>query len=287
MKSDQSLVIERPCLYLVATPIGNLGDITHRALAVLTQVDLICAEDTRTSSRLLDHYAISNAVESLHEKNEDARTAIILKRLQHGPAAVAIISDAGTPLVSDPGYRLVRAAHAAGIPVRSVPGPSAVLAALTLSGLPVDRFVFDGFLPARHAARIQRLKEMANESRTSIFFEAPHRIFATLNDMVEVFGPQRAAFVGRELTKRFETHYRGTLSEIISAFGADSNANRGEFVIVVDARPGPALDTTLAARLLGELIKHLSNRDAVEIVSAVTDTPRNLVYALALERGPR
>ncbi|MGH8598975.1 MAG: 16S rRNA (cytidine(1402)-2'-O)-methyltransferase, partial [Gammaproteobacteria bacterium] len=182
MSSEHDQSIERPCLYLVATPIGNLGDITQRALAVLRGVDFVCAEDTRTSMRLLDHYAIARPMESLHERNEGARTTAIIDRILRQREAVAVISDAGTPLISDPGYRLSRAAHASGIPVRSVPGASAALAGLTVSGMPVDRFTFEGFLPTRHAARIKRLSELSNATQTLIFFEAPHRINAALHD---------------------------------------------------------------------------------------------------------
>ncbi|MSR13097.1 MAG: 16S rRNA (cytidine(1402)-2'-O)-methyltransferase [Gammaproteobacteria bacterium] len=285
MKSDPSLTIVRPCLYLVATPIGNLGDFTHRAVTILRGVDLICAEDTRTSQRLLDHYAIENALESLHDSNEEVRVARILHRVISGPMAVAVISDAGTPLVSDPGYRLAKAMHVAGIPVRSIPGPSALLAGLTISGLAVDRFSFEGFLPTRRMGRIARLKELIDEPRSMVFFEAPHRIRETVDDMVVVFSPLRAAFVGRELTKKFETHYRGTLREIADAIATDPNAIRGEFVIVVEGSAVARIDKTLAARLLRELTGHVSRRDAVEIVAAATELPRNVVYELVVKLG--
>ncbi len=283
MKNDPGAIIERPCLYLVATPIGNLGDITYRAIATLQNVDLICAEDTRTSQRLLDHYSIANMLESLHDKNEESKIASLIDRIISGPAAVALISDAGTPMVSDPGFRLTRAAHAAGIAVRAIPGPSAVLTALIVSGLPTDRFSFEGFLPARHAARSHRLQALADELSTQVFFEAPHRIKETLDDMANVFGFDRDAFVGRELTKQFETHYRGTLRDIISALSSDPNGTRGEFVIAVAGSPQGRMDSTLTVRLLKELSGRVSRRDAVDIVVAATELPRNVIYDLALK----
>jgi len=191
-------------LYVVATPIGNLGDISERAVEVLREADRIAAEDTRHSHRLLAACGVSTAVEALHEHNEQSRTPVLLGALRDGQS-IALISDAGTPLVSDPGYQLVRGAHQAGIRVVGVPGACAPIVALSVSGLPTDRFVFGGFLPARAAARRGVLERHAHETRTMIFFEAPHRIRAALEDMAAVFGVDREACLARELTKRFET----------------------------------------------------------------------------------
>lgn len=269
-------------MYLVGTPIGNLGDVTLRALATLQQVDLILAEDTRTSLKLLDRYGINRPLESLHQHNEASRAESLAARMATRAMAVALVSDAGTPLVSDPGYLLVSACQAAAIPVRFVPGASAVLGALSVSGLPCERFAFEGFLPPRQAARVARLREIAQESRTLVFFEAPHRILATLADMQMVLGAERAVAVARELTKLHETLYRGTLAEVLTAMQADSNAERGEIAIVL----APAIDrpqsTELPRKLLALLLTRLSQRDAVEIVGEVTGHPRNQLYELAL-----
>ena len=278
-----SVAIERPCLYLVATPIGNLGDITLRALRILEQVDLVLAEDTRTSLKLLDRFGLHRPLESLHQQNEVQRTASLTQRLRDGPSAMALISDAGTPLVSDPGFLLVQACHLAGIPVRYIPGASAVLGALTVSGLPCDRFAFEGFLPNRQAARRTRLEALEHAPHTLVFFEAPHRIRETVSDMCLVFGEARAACVVRELTKLHETLYRGSLREIATALDGDINATRGEIAIVVGPDTDSSPDAVLATRLLKTLLPRLSHRDAVEAVSEATSYPRNLIYALALE----
>lgn len=278
-----SVTIERPCLYLVATPIGNLGDITLRALHILAQVDVVLAEDTRTSIKLLDRYGISRPLESLHQHNEGARALQIVERIKAGPSAIALVSDAGTPLVSDPGYPVVRTCQNAGIPVRYIPGASAVLGALVVSGLPCDRFAFEGFLPTRQAARCARLNALKGEQRTLVYFEAPHRIRDTLADMRTVFGAPRAVCVVRELTKLHETAYRGNFDQVLSAMDADANATRGEFVIVVGADEQLGTDAETPTKLLSLLITRLSRSDAVEVVSEATGYPRNLLYALALE----
>lgn len=278
-----SVTIERPCLYVVATPIGNLGDITLRALQILAQADLLLAEDTRTSIKLLDRYGISRPLESLHQQNESARATQIVTRIAAGPCAVALISDAGTPLVSDPGHLVARNCQNAGIPVRYIPGASAVLGALVVSGLPCDRFAFEGFLPTRQAARCTRLNALKGEPRTTVYFEAPHRIRETLADMRRVFGAPRAVCVVRELTKLHETVYRGNFDQVLTAMDGDPHATLGEFAVVVGPDLQVTRDADVPTRLLISLLTRLTRRDAVEVVSEVTGYPRNLLYALALD----
>ena len=278
---NHSLTIERPCLYLVATPIGNLADIGNRALAVLKQVDIVLAEDTRRSVRLLEHYAIKRPLESFHDWNESARVEALITRLTIGSLAVALISDAGTPLISDPGFRLVRAAHEANILIRAIPGPSAILAALTSAGLPTDRFLFEGFLPNRKGARRAHLATLRDEVRTMIFFEAPHRVHETLGDLLAEFGPEREICVARELTKHYETLYRGSLTDVNARVVADPNGNRGEFVIVLGGSATPIAEAS-TLKLLRILLKRMSQRDAIETATEISGLGRNELYALAL-----
>lgn len=219
-------------LYLVPTPIGNLADITLRALEVLRTVDLIACEDTRHSGVLLSHYGIDTPTLSYHDYNERARAPKIIERIQAG-AAVALITDAGSPALSDPGFYLVRMCHKAHIPVQALPGATALIPALTASGLPCDRFVFEGFLPARKG-RSRRLSSLAQEHRTLVLYEGPHRLVRTLNDLAVTMGNDRSASVARELTKKFEETRSGTLSEL-SAYYATLPRIRGEFVIIVGA----------------------------------------------------
>ena len=273
-----SVAIERPCLYLVATPIGNLADISLRALEILRGVDLILAEDTRTSLRLLDRYTVRKPLEAFHQHNESARAEALVRRMREEGLALALVSDAGTPLLSDPGFPLVKAALAAGLPVHPVPGPSALLAALCVSGLPCDRFAFEGFLPARSAARRSTLEALAGDTRTLVFYESTHRILATLADVESVMGDQRPLVVAREITKLHETVYRGTVSEVRARMTADPHACRGELVIVLGGASAQA-DDGLALRLLAALHGKLSTRDAVEVVHAATGYPRNRLYA--------
>lgn len=219
-------------LYVVATPIGNLADLSPRAREVLASVDLIAAEDTRHSRKLLQHFGMSTPLIAMHAHNEQQRVEELLGRLRGGQS-LALISDAGTPLISDPGFPLVRAALQAGVCVSPIPGPSAAMAALSVCGLPSDRFVFEGFLPAKEAARKARLAELLAETRTLIFFEAPHRLLATLLDMVEVFGAEREATLARELTKTFETVRLDTLGALADWVAKDEDQQRGECVILV------------------------------------------------------
>jgi 16S rRNA (cytidine1402-2'-O)-methyltransferase len=218
-------------LYVVATPIGNPDDVTTRAIRVLGEVDLIACEDTRRTGRLLAAHSIRTPTVSYFEHNEERRTPELIERLKRG-AKIALVTDAGTPAISDPGYRLVRAAHEAGVRVAAVPGPSAAVAALSISGLPTDRFVFEGFLPTRASARRAALKRMAREERTFVIFEAARRLSETLDDMAAEFGPDRMAAIARELTKTFEETVRGTLGELARTF--KTREALGEVTIVVE-----------------------------------------------------
>jgi len=270
-------------LILVATPIGNLADLPPRAVAALRQAELIFCEDTRTSAVLLSHYGIGTATAPLHEHNERARIPAIVERLRAG-ALIALISDAGTPLVSDPGYRLVRAAIEAGVPVSAVPGPNAAVMALTLSGLPPQPFLFLGFPPPKEAGRRAsfaglRAAERAGLSATLIWHEAPHRLADTLADLMEVFSDRDAA-VGRELTKRFEEVRRGTLSELLSHYSAEPP--RGEITLLLGPAPAERADPEQVDLLLRRALETHSVRDAAALVATATGLPRRMVYARAL-----
>ncbi len=237
-------------LYVVATPIGNLDDISARALKVLADVALIAAEDTRHSVRLLQHFGIQTPLAACHEHNEREQGGRFLTKLQAGED-VALISDAGTPLISDPGYHLVRQARAAGIPVVPVPGACALIAALSAAGLPSDRFVFEGFLPAKAAGRRGRLEALVDEPRTLIFYEAPHRVLECIEDMVAIFGDERPALLARELTKAFETLKGLPLGELREFVASDSNQQRGECVLLVAGKPAPEGDEAVDAHTCG------------------------------------
>ena len=271
-------------LYVVATPIGNLEDISYRAVRLLSEVDLIAAEDTRHSRVLLSHYNITTGMQALHEHNEAQLEGRILGRIADGEA-IALISDAGTPLISDPGYRLVRAAREAGLPVFSVPGPSALTAALSIAGLPPDRFAFEGFLPSKAAARKKKLETLAGETRTLVFYETSHRIEAAINDMVDVFGGQRLAAVCRELTKKFETVLRAPLVEISKNLAEDKNQTRGEFVVIVNGDEGSE-DEALsnAHKMATALLEYLPASQAARVAAKLNDVPRRKVYQL-LDKG--
>jgi len=267
-------------LYVVATPIGNLEDISYRAVRILSEVDLVAAEDTRHSALLLSHYGIKTPMQALHEHNEEQVTGRILERITSGQA-IALISDAGTPLISDPGYRLVRAAREAGLPVYSVPGPSAVTAALSIAGLPPDHFVFEGFLPSKTAARKKTLKQLCRETRTLVVFESSHRIEAAINNMAEIFGPQRLAAVCRELTKKFETVLRAPLAEIAEKLASDKNQTRGEFVIVVAGYEASADESMADAQMMASaLLEYLPASQAARVAAKLNDVSRRELYRL-------
>lgn len=274
-------------LYVVATPIGNLGDMSPRALEVLSAVDAVAAEDTRHSRKLLRHFGIDRPCVALHEHNERALVERLVARLRSGQA-LALVSDAGTPVVSDPGYHLVRAAHAAGCRVVSVPGPSAAIAALAVSGQSAERFVFEGFLPAKPAARLQRLEILRHEDRTLVFFEAPHRVVETLESMAEVFGGGREVTYVRELSKLYETVRLTRLGELLDWVRGDAAQQRGEIVIVVrGSGNASSADSATAVQALKTLLNELPLKQAVSLASKLTGVSRNRLYetALRLQEG--
>jgi len=273
-------------LYVVATPIGNLDDISARALRILREVALIAAEDTRHSARLLQHFGIQTPLAACHEHNERDQGGRFLARLQAGED-VALISDAGTPLISDPGYHLVRQARAAGFAVVPVPGACALIAALSAAGLPSDRFIFEGFLPAKAAGRRARLEQVREEPRTLIFYEAPHRILECMQDMREVFGADRPALLARELTKTFETLQGLPLAELCEWVAADSNQQRGECVVLVagwQAPEGEEAVSVEALRVLDLLLAEMPLKRAAALAAEITGVRKNLLYQVALER---
>lgn len=273
-------------LYVVATPIGNLDDISPRALRTLREVALIAAEDTRHSIRLLQHFGITTALAACHDHNEREQGGRFVARLMAGDD-VALISDAGTPLISDPGYHLVRQVRAAGIEVVPVPGPSALIAALSAAGLPSDRFIFEGFLPAKAAARRGRLELLKEEPRTLIFYEAPHRVLESVQDMASLFGKDRHAVLARELTKTFETLKGAPLGELAEWIAADSNQQRGECVLLVTGWQAPEGEDAIsgeALRVLDLLLGELPVKRAAALAAEITGVRKNLLYQAALER---
>lgn len=281
-------LIERPLqpgLYLVATPIGNLGDISLRALAVLARADLIAAEDTRHSKQLLSHFGLRGKLSPYHEHNAERERPKLLARLRAGQS-VALISDAGTPLVSDPGYKLVRQALEEGLSVTSIPGPSATLAALTSSGLPTDCFLFAGFMPAKTGSRRARLDELKTVPATLIFFETGPRLAKSLLDMAELLGPREAA-IAKELTKLHESVTRGRLDRLAAKFSGE--APKGEFVVVVAPPQADASEPTdeMIAQQLDKALKLESFRDAVRSVAEVLNVSRARVYEIGLKLTKR
>jgi len=269
-------------LFLVATPIGNLGDISSRALETLKSVDLIAAEDTRHSKRLLQHFAINTRLIACHEHNEEQQTPALIERMLKGQS-IALISDAGTPLVSDPGYRLVQAALRQNIRVVPIPGPCAAIAALSASGLPTDRFVFEGFPPAKPGARKNYLQALQSEQRTLVFYVSCHRITDTLRDMESVFGRHRQAVLARELTKTFETIHKASLSELADWVEQDQNQQKGEIVMLIEGAPEQGDDAQqLLNRLLPVLVDALPVKQAASIASKVTGMHKNDLYKQAL-----
>jgi 16S rRNA (cytidine1402-2'-O)-methyltransferase len=266
------------CLWVVATPIGHRDDISARAIETLRNVTVIAAEDTRHSKPLLLQHNISTPLIALHEHNEREAVAAILRRLEQGES-VALISDAGTPLISDPGFRLVRAAREAGIRCAPVPGACAAIAALSVAGLPSDRFVFEGFLPPKAAARRSRLQELAGDRRTLIFYESSHRVLESLTDMRDVLGPERMGVVARELTKLFETVLDNSLADLVERVAADPNQQRGEFVILI-AGCGEDVDDRLAEgrRIFALLREELPAAKAAKLAAAISGAPRKALY---------
>ena len=271
-------------LYIVATPIGNLGDMTPRALEVLRDADIIAAEDTRHSLRLLQHFGVETRMMAYHEHSDDRAQARIEAILAEG-GSVALISDAGTPLISDPGYRLVRDLQARGHAVHPVPGPCAAIAALSVSGLPTDRFLFEGFLPARPGPRARRLQALSAETITQVYYEAPHRILETLAAMAEAFGAEREVVLAREITKTFETLRRDSLAGMLAFVESDPNQQKGEIVLVVAAAE-PSADALDAdhARLLERLAQELPARVAAAVVAEHTGLRKKDLYNYLLAR---
>ncbi|SHN11515.1 16S rRNA (cytidine1402-2'-O)-methyltransferase [Pseudomonas asturiensis] len=273
-------------LYVVATPIGNLDDMSVRALKVLREVALIAAEDTRHSSRLMQHFGISTPLAACHEHNERDEGSRFITRLLAGDD-VALISDAGTPLISDPGYHLVRQARAAGVPVVPVPGACALIAALSAAGLPSDRFIFEGFLPAKAVGRRARLEAVKEEPRTLIFYEAPHRILECLQDMEVVFGAERPALLAREITKTFETLKGLPLGELRAFVESDSNQQRGECVVLVAGWTPPEDEDVIGAearRVLDLLLEEMPLKRAAALAAEITGVRKNLLYQVALDK---
>ena len=265
-------------LYVVATPIGNLSDLSTRAREVLAAVSAICAEDTRHTRPLLQAFGIDTPLIALHDHNEAEIAWKLVERLKTGDS-LALVSDAGTPLVSDPGYRLVREAREAGFPVSPVPGACAAIAALSVAGIPSDRFCFEGFLPAKSSGRRERLQQLAREPRTLVFYESSHRIEESLIDFVAIFGAEREAVIGRELTKLFETVLGDTLAMLLEKVQQDENQRKGEFVIVVR---GCEDDTGVALaegqRLYAKLVEHMKPSQAAKLAAELSGAPRKALY---------
>jgi 16S rRNA (cytidine1402-2'-O)-methyltransferase len=265
-------------LYVVATPIGNLEDLSFRAVKVLSGVDLIAAEDTRRTKVLLDHYKITTPLTALHEHNENSVAPQLVSRMEEGKS-VALVSDAGTPLLSDPGFRLVNLAIGQGIPVNTIPGASAITAALSIAGLATDSFIFQGFLPAKRSARLSRLENLVAEQRTLVFFESSHRIIASIDDLAMVFGKDRQVAICRELTKRFETVLRGDLASLQKILADDPDQKKGEFVIVV---AGAVLEKSVqmsAAIEMGTALReYLSGSQSARVAAKLCEVDRRELY---------
>jgi 16S rRNA (cytidine1402-2'-O)-methyltransferase len=276
-------------LYVVATPIGNLGDLSARARETLQSCTVIAAEDTRHTGVLLKAFGIQTPQLSLHDHNEQQRAGDIIERLRQG-ASVALVSDAGTPAISDPGFELVRAVAAAGFDIISIPGPCAAIAALAIGALPTDRFCFEGFLPARGAARRKRLQSLATEARTLVLYEAPHRVRETLEDCAAVFGAERGATVAREITKMHEMTYRGSLRELLERAESDPDFTRGEIVLIVAGAPQTVAEDDRGAdghggaldRALKILLAELPLKQAARLAAQITEARDNEAYKRAL-----
>jgi 16S rRNA (cytidine1402-2'-O)-methyltransferase len=277
--------VEKGCLYIVATPIGNLDDITYRAVQVLKEVDAIAAEDTRHSKKLMQHLGVTTPLVALHEHNENALSEKIIKRLEQGES-LALISDAGTPLISDPGFPLVNQAHKAGLKIIPVPGASSVLAALSVSGLPTDRFVFEGFLPSKKTARQNRLRELEKETRTLILFETPHRIAVALADLAEVLGEDREIVIARELTKTHEEVIRGSVGQVLEAASSEALQERGEFVLVLagNGNKQSAIDDQ-ALKIFDLLMEELPLKTSALLAAKITGLKRKDFYNEGLKKS--
>ncbi len=284
MKQHDSAAISPGTLYIVPTPIGNLGDITQRALSVLQSVDLIAAEDTRHTGLLLQHFAINARLFALHDHNEQQKAQTLVAKLQEGQA-IALVSDAGTPLINDPGYHLVRTCREAGIQVVPLPGPCAAIAALSAAGLPSDRFCYEGFLPAKSKSRRDTLQALAAEPRTLIFYESTHRLLDSLDDICSVLGADRYVVLARELTKTWESIQGAPVGELVAWVREDENRRKGEMVLIVeghkaqeDALPPEAL------RTLALLQSELPLKKAAALAAEIHGVKKNALYKYALEQ---
>ncbi|GAB3523209.1 16S rRNA (cytidine(1402)-2'-O)-methyltransferase [Photobacterium alginatilyticum] len=283
MSETNSCTVDVATLYIVPTPIGNLADITQRALDVLANVDLIAAEDTRHTSRLLTHFSISTRTFALHDHNEQQKADYLIEKLQAG-TSIALVSDAGTPLISDPGYHLVNRCRQAGVKVVPLPGPCAVVTALSGAGLPSDRFSFEGFLPPKSKGRRDRFQELADDERTMIFYESPHRIMDSLADMLAVLGPERQVVLARELTKTYETIHGAPLGELVEWLGEDSNRTRGEMVLLVAGHRAQKDDLPAdALRTVTLLTKELPLKKAAALAAEIHGVKKNALYKWGLE----
>ncbi|MCG2607766.1 16S rRNA (cytidine(1402)-2'-O)-methyltransferase [Acinetobacter sp. ANC 4169] len=270
-------------LFVVATPIGHLDDITYRAIDILKSVSIIAAEDTRTSAQLLKHFNITTPLTACHEHNESNKIDVLIQRLLNGEN-MALISDAGTPLISDPGFKLVRAAQQHNIRVVPVPGACAAIAALSSVGLPSDRFSFEGFLPSRQSQRLSQLEKLKDETQTLIFYEAPHRILESVKDMAQVFGADRPVGFAREITKTFETIKKMTLAELVQFIEADHNQQKGEIVLVIGgATEEKDLEQEKLDQLLSRLLQDLSVKAASQLAADLTGIKKKVAYQRALE----
>jgi len=270
-------------LYVVATPIGNLADISQRALDVLRGVDLIAAEDTRHSARLLEAYMITTPLKAYHDHNEEYQSGVLLKKLLAGEN-VALISDAGTPLINDPGYRLLSAVHDAGVQVIPIPGANAAIALLSVSGLAVNSFTFEGFPPVKSQQRKDYYAKWLKSPHAHVFYESSHRIVASLNDALTVLGGERMVTMGRELTKTFETIKRCSLAQLVDFVAADNNQQKGEFVMVVSRAESDLSESDVEIRqMLEKVLPIVSVKQASQVVAALTGQKKNKIYQLALE----
>jgi len=274
--------IVKGALYIVATPIGNLEDFSPRAKAVLKNVDLIVAEDTRHSKPMLNQFGIETKIRAYHDHNERIQTPVLIEQLQAG-MSIALISDAGTPLICDPGYHLLLAAHAEKIKVIPVPGPSALISALSVAGFSSEKFVFEGYLPARKTARRQRLQQLKGETRTLVFYEAPHRILASIEDAIICYGDERQAVIAKEISKRHENIQRGRLSGLLAWLHSDKDLSKGEFVVVIQGDKTSQFDTQEASRILKILLADHSVKQAARLTGEIMQGNRNDIYKLAMD----
>ncbi|WP_310608722.1 16S rRNA (cytidine(1402)-2'-O)-methyltransferase [Buttiauxella brennerae] len=288
MKQLETAVISASTLYIVPTPIGNLGDITQRALAVLQSVDLIAAEDTRHTGLLLQHFAINARMFALHDHNEQQKSETLLAKLQEGQS-IALVSDAGTPLINDPGYHLVRTCREAGIRVVPLPGPCAAIAALSAAGLPSDRFCYEGFLPAKSKGRRDALKAIEQEPRTLIFYESTHRLLDSLDDICAVLGESRYVVLARELTKTWESIHGAPIGELAAWVKEDENRRKGEMVLIVEGFKAPADDALPAdaLRTLALLQTELPLKKAAALAAEIHGVKKNALYKYALENSEK